>query len=82
MWKGENHRKMEDTTVKEYLSVPETAECLGKTPRAIWQSIYRGQIPFRRWGRRVLIPVDELEKFMTALPGRTAEEAVAAVEER
>jgi hypothetical protein len=28
-----------------------------------------------------LIPVDELEKFLTALPGKTAEEAVAAVEE-
>ena len=28
-------------------------------------------------GRRVLIPAEELEQFLAALPGKTAEEAIA-----
>lgn len=67
--------------MKKYLTVPEVAEELGKTIRAIWQDIYRGKIPHRRWGRRVLIPREDLEQFLKALPGATAEEAAAKVVE-
>jgi excisionase family DNA binding protein len=65
--------------VKKYLTVPETAEITGKTIRATWQDLYRGRLPYRRWGRRILVPRDELEQFLKALPGVTVEEAVTKV---
>ena len=65
---------------KKYLTVPETAQRTGKTVRAIWLDIYRQRLPHRRWGRRVLVPVDELEKFLASLPGVSAEEAMAKLE--
>ncbi len=66
----------------EHLTVDETAKKLKTTPKGIRHRIDRGQLPFKRWGRRILIPVGELENFLASLPGRTAEEAVAAVERR
>ena len=68
--------------MKKYLTVSEAAPPLGLTEKALRQRIFRGQIPYRKLGRRVLIPADELEQFLTTLPGTTAAEAVAAVEER
>ena len=65
----------------KYLKVPEAATLLGISEKAAWQRLYRGELPHRRRGRRVLIPVDELEKFLAALPGTTAAEAVAMVGE-
>ena len=65
-----------------HFNIKEVAELLNTTPKAVRNRIARGQIPFRKWGKRVLIPADELEKFLTRLPGRNAEEAVAAVEGR
>ena len=67
--------------VKTYVTVAEAAPSLGLTEKALRQRIFRGQVPYRNLGRRVLIPADELEKFLAALPGTTAAEAVAAVEE-
>jgi len=65
--------------MKKPLTIPEAAAVLGMTERALWQRIYRGQIPHRRWGRRVLIPAAELEEFLSALPGLSADEAAAKV---
>ncbi len=65
----------------KYLTVPQAAEKLGRTERAIWQWIYRSQIPYIRWRRSVLIPETELEKFLAALPGVSAEEAIQKVED-
>lgn len=67
--------------MKKHLTVPEAAETLGITERAAWQRLYRGQLPHRRWGRRVLIPLAELERFIEQLPGCTAEDARKAIEE-
>ncbi|WP_034421932.1 helix-turn-helix domain-containing protein [Candidatus Entotheonella palauensis] len=58
------------------LTVPEAAARLGISERAAWQRIYRGQLPHRRWGRRVIIPLDDLEAFIKALPGCSVEEAL------
>ncbi len=63
--------------MKKTLSVPEAAALLGITERACWQRVYRNQIPYRRWGRKVLIPVVDLEKFLEALPGPNAAQASA-----
>ena len=66
---------------KKYMTVAELADTYGWTEKSIWQRIYRGQMPHRRWGRRVLIPVAELEQFLAALPGRTAEEAALQLDD-
>jgi excisionase family DNA binding protein len=67
--------------MKKYLTIAEAAPPLGLSEKAVRQKIFRGQLPYRKLGRRVLIPADELEQFLAALPGKTADEAVAAVEE-
>jgi hypothetical protein len=67
--------------MKKYLTVPETAAETGKTERAVWHDIYRGKVPYRRWGRKILVPRAELEEFLNNLPGVSAEEAVTRAEE-
>ena len=62
--------------MKKNLTVPEVAERLGISERAVRQRINRGQLPFRRWGRSIIIPQDELEAFIKALPGCSVEEAL------
>lgn len=61
--------------MKRFLTIPEAAQELGITERAAWQRVYRRQIPFRRWGKKVVVIRDELELFIKNLPGATAEEA-------
>lgn len=65
----------------KYLTVPQAAKETGKTERAVWQDVYRHRIPHIRWGRKVLIPRAELERFLAALPGVSAEEAIQKVED-
>lgn len=65
--------------MKKYLTVPEAAVRLGISERAAWQHMYRGQLPHRRWGRRVIVPLDELETFLKQLPGCSIEEALEEV---
>lgn len=68
---------------KENYTVAEAADRAGITERAAWLKIYRGHFPHRRWGRRVIVPKSELEAFLEALPGVSAEEALTkAGEER
>jgi len=66
---------------QRYLTIAEAALPLGMTEKAVRKRIERGQLPYRKMGRRILIPADDLDQFLAALPGRTADEAVAAVEE-
>lgn len=61
-----------------YLKVVETAEFLGITEKAVRRRIERGELPYRRWGRRLLISAVELEAFLAGLPGRTVDEAIGA----
>ena len=70
------------TMDRRFFGVVETAQILGITERAVRKRIARGELPYRRWGRRVLISAHELEVFMEALPGRNATEALIAAEER
>lgn len=65
-------------SVKQFCTVKEAALRIGRTERAVWLAIYRNQFPHRRWGKRVLIPIAELEKFLDGLPGVTAEQAQVA----
>jgi hypothetical protein len=65
---------------KKNLTMPEAARRAGKTERAYWQDIYRKRVPYRRWEKRIFVPEDELEKFLTSLPSVSAEEAMAKIE--
>jgi hypothetical protein len=67
--------------VKKLLSVKEAAAELGITERAAWQRIYRNELPHRRWTSKVVIVASDLEKFIATLPGLSAEEAMAKVQE-
>ncbi len=64
-----------------YLTLEETAQLTGSTIKAIRNRIARGQLPYRKLGRRIIVPEQDLKNFLEALPGRTAQEAVEAVEE-
>ena len=55
---------------KKTLTVPEAAAEIGTTDRALWQQIYRGRFPYRRWGKKILILRGELDEFLNTLPGR------------
>ena len=67
--------------MQKYLRVLQGAEYLGMSQKALRKWLERGRIPYRKLGRRVLIPAQELERFLATLPGKTVDEAVAAVEE-
>jgi hypothetical protein len=70
-----------EEAMTEYRTVKKTVSALGLTEKALRQRIFRGQFPYRKLGRRVLISTAELEKFLNALPGQTAEHAIETVEE-
>jgi len=70
------------TAKQRVLTVPQYAEEYGRTERAAWMEIYRGLIPHRRQGRKVIILRDELEAFLRSLPGVTAEQAAEKAAER
>ena len=62
------------------MSVKEFAAYQNMTERAVWNRIYRNQLPHKRWGRRVLISLDEWEKLLDDLPGCTAQQALDVTE--
>lgn len=64
-----------------YLTIAEAAIVLSLSENAVRQRIFRRQLPFKKYGRRVLIPSEELERFLEKLPGYTAVEAMAGLEE-
>lgn len=71
------HRETTKPSQKVNYTVAEAAAEVGITEKAARQSIHRGQFPYRRWGRKIIVPRAELEKFLQALPGISAEEAAA-----
>jgi len=55
--------------MRPYLITEEVALLSGRTPKAIRRMVERGQLPYRKLGRRVLFLRAELEEFLEALPG-------------
>jgi excisionase family DNA binding protein len=47
------------------VTVPQAAEMLGLGRSTTWQLVRRGRLRSLRVGKRVLIPVRELERFLT-----------------
>ena len=58
----------------KFLSVEEAAALIGITTDALYRKIARGQIPYRKWGRRVLFKHTELLAFLDNLPGPRSED--------
>ena len=61
--------------MENYLTIPETAETLGLSVLAVRKLVERRKLPFRKLGKRVLVPQQELIKFMHTLPGVSLETA-------
>ncbi len=57
-----------------YLSVDEAASLFGSTPDALYRKVERGQVPYRKWGKRLLFKRSELLEFLDALPGMRPED--------
>ena len=59
---------------QEYMDAPETAALMKQTTTAIYRMVARGQIPYRKCGRRLLLRRSELERFLAGLPGKSLDE--------
>lgn len=54
----------ESLKVREWLSVPQVAECLGVSVFTVYRLVERKRIPSTRIGRRVLIDRLELDRLL------------------
>ena len=63
----------------KYYSIAAAAPLVGTTVKGLRARIARGEFPYRRLGRRILVPADQLEIFLKRLPGQSAEAALARV---
>lgn len=61
-------------TEDRYLNIDEASMLAGSTPEALYRKVERGQIPYRKWGRRVLFKHSELLAFLDDLPGMRPED--------
>jgi excisionase family DNA binding protein len=53
---------------QEVLLIPQVARVLGKTELAIRMMVYRGHLPVRRMGRRIVFLRQEIEEYVRNLP--------------
>ena len=63
----------------EYLDVGEAADLIGISVGSLRHRIFRKEIPYKKLGRRVMFSKPELEKFLRALPGVSAEQALQEI---
>lgn len=52
----------------DFFTVKQVAEFLGVTPNAVRNMIYRGNLPARKWGGRLIILREDFERFLRSLP--------------
>jgi len=55
------------------LRIPDLARLLNCTELAARRMVERGEVPSRKWGRRVVILVDDLKTHLKGLPVREGE---------
>ena len=65
-----DHLGLDYLTGRATLTVEETAALLGLSRTATYQAVKRGDLPSRRLGRRILIPVPALRDWLTHQTGR------------
>jgi excisionase family DNA binding protein len=63
---------------KRFLSVKEAAQYLGRSEKSIYISVGRRQIPFPKWGKKLVFDREELDKFISSLPGMTFDDVLAS----
>jgi len=69
-----SHRKYPKATARTggmammVLGTKEVARMLGITPGAVRMMVYRGRLPARKLGRRIIFLKEELEEYLKALP--------------
>jgi hypothetical protein len=71
-----------NTPNRQVLDVDGAAALMGTTPKGVRQRIARRLLPFHKLGSRVIFMQGELEQFLAALPGCSAEEAECNVAAR
>jgi excisionase family DNA binding protein len=54
---------MKDSVCRTY-SVREASQVLGLSRNATYGAIYRGKIPALRFGRRIVVPKDALQRLL------------------
>ncbi|WP_457600532.1 helix-turn-helix domain-containing protein [Hydrogenivirga sp.] len=54
--------------LKPIMKTEELAELLGESPASVRMKVYRGQLPARRLGRRLIFLREELEDYLKKLP--------------
>ena len=50
------------SVVKKFLSIKELSQVLGVSKSQLYEFVYRQKIPAKRLGKRILIPVDYVER--------------------
>ena len=53
---------------KPFYTIKELAEVLGVSEPYVRKMVYKGKIPARKWGRRVIVLKKELEEHLKNLP--------------
>ena len=59
-----NRRTPEASPTRRALSVPEAAESLGLSEAMVYRLCWRKELPSRKVGRRLLIPVTAIDEFL------------------
>jgi excisionase family DNA binding protein len=61
--------------LRQFLTVPETAERLRVSPKTIYRLVWNGQLPALRIGSQIRIDERELEGWLNGSSGRNGGEA-------
>ncbi len=64
------------------MRIPQAAIFLGLTSKALRRAVQRGQVPYRRWGGRIIFIEAELKCFLYDLPGLRSEEVFGGKTEK
>ena len=62
---------------KKTVKVAAAADELGITEKALRLRMGKGQFPYRKWGKSVVILRAELDEFLGTLPGKSLAEVEA-----
>jgi excisionase family DNA binding protein len=63
-----------DTTTQLVFRIHDLARALGCSELAARRMVERGEVPARRWGRRIVILADELREHLRRLPAHASGE--------
>jgi len=58
-------KQMQNSEAKLTMSVSEAAKKLGVARNSLYEGVKRGEVPYVRIGKRILIPIAALEKKLS-----------------